>query len=211
MVKRHIHYSIQDMIINHRIYSFYLQLGLDDGWDKNDKWENFSIFTKISNLTGTALKDATILDVGCGTGDMAQFLSDKNIKEYMGVDIFEPAIEKAKERFPNHTFIAGDFLTLSIKKKFDFVFCSGAMTTKLDSDNYEIIKPWIMKMWRIAKKGVAFNFLLDNNLPDDILFLYNPNRVLEICRQSVPKANLQSITTDAGSGNRLQEMHVFLF
>lgn len=211
MGRKQISYSPQDMINNHRIYSLYLQIGVDDGWDKKDKWENFTILTKITKLTRTSLQGSTILDVGCGTGDMVQFLSDKGIKEYVGVDIFTPAIQKASRKFSGYTFIAGDFLKLSFRKKFDFVFCSGALTTPLEIDNYEIIIPWILKMWKIAKKGVAFNFLIDNKACKDTLFLYNPKRVIEICKEYIPEANLQTITTGAGSSNTLQEMHVFLF
>ncbi len=210
-MRKQIRYSPQDKINNHRIYSLYLQIGVDDGWSKKDKWENFKTLVEIAALTRTSLQGSAILDVGCGTGDMVQFLENKNIKEYVGVDIFSPAIEKAQQKYPDQKFIAEDFLRLSLKKKFDFVFCSGALTTVLETDNYEILQPWISKMWKLAKIGVAFNFLVDNKANEDTLFLYDPERVIGICKEIAPEAHIKTLTTDAGSGNSLQKMHIFLY
>lgn len=203
-------YSNQDLLINHRAYNLFSQIGMNDGWTHQDKWENFAIFMDISRLTHTPFKGSNILDVGCGTGDLVKFLSDKEIKDYVGVDVFEPAIEKAKDRFPDKKFIAGDFLKLHFRKKFDFVYCSGALTTHLDTNNYDVIKSWIPKMWDLAKKGVVFNFLMEDN-NTDILFYYDPKKVLEICETYMPQARIHTVTTDAGSGDGSKEMHVFLY
>jgi ubiquinone/menaquinone biosynthesis C-methylase UbiE len=204
-------YTQQDKINNHRIYSLFLQMGMDDGWSQQDKWENFAVFMQLIYLIQSSLVNSTVLDVGCGTGDFVRFLSDKDIRGYMGIDIFEPAIEKAKERFPHNTFIAGDFLTLQMRETFDFVYCSGTLTTKLDTNNYTLLPHWISKMWQVAKKGVVFNFLIKDYTGSDILFLYNPQRVLKICKIYIPQAHIITLTTDAGSGDGSQEMHVLLY
>ena len=204
-------YSSQDIINNHRIYTKFMQLGIDDGWEKRDKRENFELLLDIIQLSKSPIKNASVLDVGCGTGDLAQFLKDKQMKEYVGIDLFEPALEKARKKFPDKKFINGDFLHYNFKRRFDFVFCSGALTTKLESDNYEIINSWIPKMWNLATKGVAFNFLIERDLTDDYLFLYNPEKVIEICKKTVSDATITTIITDAGSDDSLQEMHVYLY
>jgi len=206
-----IKYSSQDMIINHRIYSGYLLLGLDDGWSTHDKQENFKILLEITGLTKTPIRNATILDIGCGTGDFVHILADKDIREYVGIDVFEPAIEKARHKYPKHKFIVGDFLKHNFRKKFDFVFCSGALTTNLETNNYNMLESWIPKMWSLSKQGVAFNFLIDNGLGAGELFFYDSQRVLEICKLQIPQAKIKTTMTNAGLGNVLQEMHVFLY
>lgn len=204
-------YSSTDLINNHRIYSDYLQLGIDDGWGKLDKLENFDLLMKIADFADTPIQGATILDAGCGTGDLVLYLSNKQIKKYTGIDVFEPAIEKAREKFPRQTFIADDFLKHTFREKFDFVFCSGALTTPLDTNNYAILASWIPKMWQLSRKGVVFNFLIDNGQKTTDLFLYNTDRVLALCKTQVPEANIKTITTSAGMGSMFQEMHVYLY
>lgn len=204
-------YTSQDMIYNFRIYSRFMQMGLDDGWGKRDKTENFEIMMQIADYTGIPIQDTTILDVGCGTADLSEFLYRKNIKEYVGIDIFTPAIEKAREKYPNINLIDDDFLIHHFRRKFDYVFCSGALSTNLDTDNYQLITKWIPKMWKLSKYGVVFNFLLENPVTADFLFLYNPEKIVSICESLTPAATVHTITTDAGSGDGMQEMHVFLY
>ncbi len=50
------------------------------------------IFKKISSWVG----DKSVLDIGCGTGDLAKY-----IKNYQGFDFSEEAIKKAKKITPN--------------------------------------------------------------------------------------------------------------
>jgi ubiquinone/menaquinone biosynthesis C-methylase UbiE len=52
---------------------------------------------------------SVVLDVGCGTGHHVANLSSKNIN-VIGVDISQPMINKAKEKYPKYNFIVGDVL-----------------------------------------------------------------------------------------------------
>lgn len=91
------------------------------------------------------------------------------------------------------------------------MFCSGALSTNLDTNNYDIVKQWIPKMWSLAHFGVAFNFLLEHESRPDFLFLYNPSKIVKICERLKPKPSVETLLTDAGSGDGMQEMHVFLY
>jgi SAM-dependent methyltransferase len=213
MNNKHNKYSPEDNSINARIYNGFLQLNLDDGWSRFDKFENFEYLIKLAEYSSYPLNKATILDVGCGTGDLYFFLQKYGIKEYTGIDIFEDAVNKAGQKYPEGKFIVGDFLEYPENIKFDFVFCSGAMTTKLSSNNYKIIETWIPKMWEMSKKGIAFNFLVEQFDGQNFgsLFLYNAERVFEIIRQKIPQAQIKTFITPAGAGDTLDEMHVYLF
>lgn len=206
-------YSEKDKQINNQIYQSFLNIQLDDGWNLADKVDNFKRFTEIVNFTKIALKNSTILDVGCGTGDLAFFLQKYQIKDYVGIDIFENSIIKANQKFPQYLFILSDFLTYSFDKKFDYVVCSGALTTKLSSDNYEIFSQWIIKMWELADIGVYFNILLEEYTGQNggNLFLYNRERVLRICSEKLPSAKMKITTTNTGTGDYLYELHVYLY
>lgn len=212
MKKQLVSYSIQDIKKNNSLYKTFLELSVDDGWSYDDKIENFQIMTNIAEYTKTPLSNHTLLDVGCGTGDLYEYLLQYENVLYTGIDIFEPGIKKAQMKFPEGDFLEGDFLKLE-DKSFDFVFSSGALTTKLHTDNYEVLFSWVKRMWEIARIGVVFNVLLER-YPGDYsynLFVYNRQKVLELTAQAASKAKMKVITTDAGSGDGTEEMHIFLY
>lgn len=168
--------------------------------------------TNIAEYTNTPLSNHTLLDVGCGTGDFYEYLLQYENVLYTGIDIFEQGVKKAQTKFPEGEFLEQDFLKLE-DKSFDFVFSSGALTTKLHTDNYEVLFSWVKKMWEIARIGVVFNVLLERYKGDYSynLFVYNRQKVLELTAQAASKAKMKVIITDAGSGDGTEEMHVFLY
>lgn len=184
--------SKKDKEINDQLYKEYEKLRMEDGWNEGDKDINYRKLIKISELTKTPLFESSVLDVGCGTGDLSAFLRMRNITDYLGVDIYSPAIERAKLKYPKEVFILGDILDGVIsERKFDFVICSGALTTNLASDNYKFLEAIIKKMWQLTGKGLAFNILSDEDKePDPDLFFYNIQRVIDICQQIAPKAKI---------------------
>ena len=205
-------YSVHDIQKNNSLYKTFLELSVDDGWSYEDKIENFQIMTNIAEYTQTPLSNHTLLDVGCGTGDLYEYLLQFENISYTGIDIFEKGIIKAQQKFPNGNFLKQDFLTME-DNSFDFVFSSGALTTKLHTDNYDVLFSWVKKMWEVAKVGVVFNVLLERYKGDYSynLFVYNRQKVLELTAQAASKAKMKVITTDAGSGDGTEEMHVFLY
>jgi len=76
------------------------------------------------------MKDGmSVLDVGCATGDLYAGLKEKykNIT-YVGLDIAEVLIKRAKELFSDATFILGNILApglLDKKNQFDLVTATG--------------------------------------------------------------------------------------
>jgi len=205
--------SKSDIDINKKLYERFLSIGIDDGWTSHDKLENFELFLKICKLTRLPIKKASVLDVGCGTGDFAYFLGRNGVKQYIGVDIVPSVVEKAKIKYPDFDFLVGDFLALDLPQ-FDFVFASGTLTTMFETSNYLILSSWLKKMWKTCKKGIVFNCLLERYAGDgndEGLFLYNRSQVLEITANVDKKAKMKVVTTDAGSGDGTEEIHIFLY
>lgn len=96
---------------------------------KEDLEKQASWYAKLLDWLIPYEKD--VIDVGCGTGQLACFLSlkDRNI---LGVDFSEKSIEKAlvlkeKLELDNVNFQWGNVLDLNIKEKFDYVFCNGVL------------------------------------------------------------------------------------
>ena len=198
----------KDKEINDKLYQEYEKLKMEDGWNTGDKNSNYHKLIKIAEYAKATYFNATILDVGCGTGDLSAFLREKNIKSYIGIDIYAPAIIKAKNKYPTEEFILGDVLNDALpRKKYDFVFCSGALTTKLATDNYEFLEAILGKMWSLTKKGLVFNMLTDEDEdPDQDLFSYNREKVIAICQKVAPSAKIQ-----VEKNSHFFQTHIYLF
>jgi ubiquinone/menaquinone biosynthesis C-methylase UbiE len=93
-----------------------------------------------------------ILDVGCGTGQLAIFLSMNNRKT-VGVDFSMGSLRKGHEfktRFSlkNVAFLQMDLFALALKEEsFDYVFCSGVLHHTADA--YQGFR----ELCRLVKKG----------------------------------------------------------
>ncbi len=81
---------------------------------------------------GTVISSETLkaghqlLDVGCGFGDLINYLP-VNL-EYLGVDLLPEFVSEAKRRFPDHNFTCGDIAGLEIGD-FDTVVLAGVLSS----------------------------------------------------------------------------------
>jgi SAM-dependent methyltransferase len=94
-------------------------------------------FNLIQTVTPTPIKPCQALDIGCGTGDNAIWLSQQNF-QVLGIDTSEIAIEKAKEKASKANakcaLIVSDILTSHVEgAPFGFAFDRGCFHT-LSSD-----------------------------------------------------------------------------
>ena len=94
-------------------------------------------FNLIQTVTTTPIEPCKALDIGCGTGDNAVWLSQQNF-HVLGIDTSEIAIEKAKEKALKAnvkcTFIVIDILTSHVEgAPFGFAFDRGCFHS-LNSD-----------------------------------------------------------------------------
>ena len=176
------HFSEQDKT---RIVSFYHPLineyGTQDA--RAEGWSNdYNKLIRFQVLAGIAyLEGQSILDVGCGFGDLYEFLSKHLRKfEYHGIDINPEMIEKAQKKYPDVEFLVADFGECN-GKKFDYALSSGAMSFKI-ADYKEIYFGYIKKMFEISEKGVAFNMLnQEYHVDDDIYAAYSIKEVSDYC------------------------------
>lgn len=71
-------------------------------------------------------KGEHILDLGCGTGDLANKLYERGVK-VVGVDKSENMIKQAQDKYPNIEFLTYDALNLPYKNTFDAVFSNAVL------------------------------------------------------------------------------------
>ncbi len=112
------------------------------------------------------LAGKSILDVGCGLGDLLAFLADRGLEtNYTGVDIVAKMIAAARQRQPAGRFICADLFTAETPdefagKKFDVVFCSGTFNLDL-GNNRRFLPRAVGRLLELACEYVVFNLLHD--------------------------------------------------
>lgn len=149
------------------------------GWGEKDRaFLRFEIL-----LSQWRFEGATVLDFGCGFGDLLQYArtSGRNFKRYIGVDINPEFIKIAKERNPDADFICADVFDLDESDiKCDYVLTSGVFNHKY-TDNYGFIQKCFEKFNSIAGLGFSSNFLSDKvSYELDYTFHSNPGKVVEL-------------------------------
>jgi SAM-dependent methyltransferase len=79
--------------------------------------------------TVRAYAQPSVLDVGCGSGRIGEFVLQAGASRYLGIDFSEPMIELARERlerFGDRARLVGeDFLTAALEGTFDVVLAVG--------------------------------------------------------------------------------------
>ena len=96
-----------------------------------DRMSNISVdysTDPIVEILGDLNKDATVLEIGCGTGNRLGYLTDKfGLVECAGVEPSLKAVSEAQKKFPNIEFVVGTADDLSaLRRTFDIVifgFC----------------------------------------------------------------------------------------
>lgn len=113
------------------------------------------------------LDDSIVLDVGCGTGDFAQRLLERNVgfRRYIGIDAVNEMIDAAKARqLARCEFAFGDVLSspeILAGAMPDFICVSGTLNTMDETTARRLVQT----AFDAAAQGVAFNFL--SNRPDE--------------------------------------------
>ncbi len=189
--------GLPDQQANARVYRWSKWFGLPDGWSGQVQQENFEILGAIEDFAGIPLAGSSCLDVGCGTGELFPFLRDRKVGSYLGIDVLSASIVSARQKYPDGVFRQGDFLVEPRDERFDYVFCSGALTANIPSGNYEYMQRILRRMWELARVGIAFNYLTDDNERESTSlfngFLFSREKVLDMCRSVAPDGAMKII------------------
>lgn len=193
---------------NTKMYDEYIHdYHMLNGWDPGNQHYNFQALLRLTEMTGIKIANKSVLDVGCGTGDLVTFLEKEHLKKYVGIDVYASSIQLARKNHPNETFIEGDLLSEAFPEIFDYAFASGTFTVKQTFDNYDFLFAMLEKMWELTTIGIAFNVLTDSDRePDPDLFFYNPEKVLRLCHEIDAEAIIGAEETP-----NVDQIHVYMY
>lgn len=146
------------------------------GWESEEAQKaRFEVLIRCTELQGKK-----ILDVGCGMGNLYEYLLLKNIKaNYTGIDILQSMIDNALRKK-----LDADFLCIDIfehnpfeAESFEVVYSSGIFNLNMGNNNEFLIKAAGLFIY-LAKEIVVFN-LLHYLSPgrEDKYFYFKPHEV----------------------------------
>ncbi|MBP2645913.1 MAG: hypothetical protein H6Q75_1353 [Firmicutes bacterium] len=127
------------------------QLFIKYGDSPEANQKRFEVLTSIADLHETK-----ILDFGCGTAHLVDYLNQRGIKvDYTGVDIVEEMLEFAGNKYPEYNFCR---LQEALRDTYDYAFVSGTFNN-LINNNKKFYRETIKDLFSVVNKGLAFNML----------------------------------------------------
>lgn len=130
----------------------------------------YQIFEEVKNDLDKLPQGAKVLDLGCGTGHLCEFIRDKGF-EVVGLDPSEGMLGHARENFPNIEFVEGVSVKLPFDEgTFDYVVSIEVLRYLNEKDVEETYK----EVYRVLKSGGFFHITHVNKWATDFyLFFYN--------------------------------------
>jgi SAM-dependent methyltransferase len=148
--------------------------------------ERFRVLAEIGDLN-----HKSVLDIGCGFGDLWGFLNEEHsLHSYTGIDVLPQMIEVARRKYPDIEFEVADFSTFK-GKSIDYVLSSGAFSFKIPNHR-EIYFESIKKMFALSRIGIGFNMLNSKwHIDNDIYATYDPLDIYKLCGSLTDKLVLR--------------------
>jgi ubiquinone/menaquinone biosynthesis C-methylase UbiE len=136
------------------------------GWSNEYSQQvRFARLTGVVEHIGVAIRDAHILDVGCGDGALfGWLLRDRNYRGvYQGIDVVAESVHQARQRYAKTTTATASFYTRALlieRSEWDFVVASGLFGLASATWENDLLTA-LRHMMRLATCAVAFNVLSD--------------------------------------------------
>jgi SAM-dependent methyltransferase len=157
-------------------------------------WDYRSMAIRFRALVqAVPVEGKTIMDAGCGLGDLLPFLYAKSTNfKYLGVDRKQEFVDIAKQRYEGHEFKVGDPFNSRIGM-YDVVLSSGVMNGN--------VKNWLAKRKRMIanlfdQTGEVLAFNMAGSLkpmPSDSLIAYaDANEILRFCKTLTKRSELNT-------------------
>lgn len=117
-------------------------------------------FSFLLEAQGIGERDS-ILDVGCGYGDLFAYLRSNGwAGRYVGVDINPLLIEEGRRRYPEADLRTVDIQSDELEGEFDWCICCHALTSDTTEVPFlEHMESMLNLMWSKCQKGLVFNLL----------------------------------------------------
>jgi trans-aconitate methyltransferase len=157
-------------------------------------WDYRSMAVRFRELANNVpVEGKTIMDAGCGLGDLLPYLYAKSMNfKYTGYDKKPEFIEEAKRRYEGHDFKVGDPLNHRLGL-YDVVICSGVMNGNVKNWMKQRQK-MIANLFDQTGEVLAFNMAGGHKpSPNDSLIAYaDAGEILDFCKTLTKNVKLNT-------------------
>lgn len=152
-------------------------------WSEEGQRFRFEKLIEVGQLT-----NKSVLDLGCGLGDLYPFLLQRfGSVKYMGIDIVPELVDSAANRYQPASFACRDILSDGIDGSFDYVLISGMFNNAIP-DCTSFLKKIITVAFQHCLEGLAFNFISSYvNFADPAIAYHNPLEVMKFCVENLSR------------------------
>jgi len=140
--------------------------------------KRFKFLVEVGDLNGKS-----ILDFGCGTGQLYAYLQAQGISvNYHGVEIVDEFIELCQSKYPSQRFGKLDDFE---GKTFDYIFVSGVFNN-LTKNNREFYHLTLKKLFEMTRLGLSFNMMSAYvDYQDPGLFYEYPENIFSFLKKEI--------------------------
>jgi SAM-dependent methyltransferase len=127
------------------------------GWDKGKQPERFAALTQLLPMD----RLGSVLDVGCGFGDLFPFLRRHGFRgSYTGLDFVPELIAVGRQAYPEAEFVVADFADYQAAGRFDVVLASGIFNARLTGeDQWAHVTATLRHMHATCRVAACADFL----------------------------------------------------
>ena len=148
-----------------RAYDRLLDSGADDaravGWRNAES--QMAKFAQIALVFAGEAGPFTVYDVGCGLGNLYDFLRRTYpLSQYAGCDIHPRMIERARLKHPGIEIEQRDVLRSPPPAKYDYVVASGTFNLRLNHSKSQwqaYVRKMLQTFFSLSRRGISAGFL----------------------------------------------------
>jgi SAM-dependent methyltransferase len=139
-----------------------------------------------------AFHERTLLDVGCGFGDLLAHLNGRGVfPRYTGVDLCEAMVARCRERFPEAAFERGELFGFEPKGEHDFVVASGLFGLRTPRARARL-RAGLSRLFSWCRVGAAVNLLSrKGGGRSEQAYYVEPAEILELGLSVTPAVSLK--------------------
>lgn len=139
----------------------------------------YEVLSQVTDLTGKS-----VLEVGCGFGDLGAYILAKYHRvEYVGIDVSPRMIQEGRKVRPGLTLRVMDVVEMPQSEKYDVVLAQGVFYL-LEKNAQSETRRLIKKMFGLAREALAFCALSTwGPAGDSSEYRVDPMALLQDCRR----------------------------